>query len=492
MNKKLSRDDKILLAYAKIEKEKRECLKSLSFFVRRSWKVIEPATPLVWNWHIEAICDHVQAFLEGKLEKQNLIINVPPGSMKSTIVSVCAPAWMWLKNPSWQGIFASGSESVGMRDSLKCRDIITSEWYLRTFCPEWVLDKSQNEKGFFKNSAKGFRKVFTAGGRVTGERGHNIFIDDPNDAQAIYSDAHRERVNELWFDSAMTNRLNDMEKGGICLIMQRLHDEDLTGHILKKHSSTYENLVIRSEKMFSHPEPKTSIFVNDPRTQEGEIFFPERYSPTVLENEKRGKGTRNYNGQYLQIIAPASGNIILENWLVCDTYNIQREWEIYVSVDATFKDTKDSDYVAISVWGIDLNSNKFYLIDMIRERLGYVALKNTIKEIDEKYEPLSILIEDKANGSAIIDEMGKNYNLIAITPKESKVARTYAITPILEAKRVHLLRGEWNKDFIEECKVFPNGAHDDQVDSMTQFLNWADNRVQNMLMADYANMTNRY
>ena len=118
--------------------------RKLSYFVRFAWKLIEPETPLIWNWHLDAVCDHVQAFLEKRLDKHNLIINVPPGSMKSTIISVMSPAWMWLHNPSWRGLFFSGNESIGLRDSMKCRDIIESDWYQQTFKPTWRFEKDQN------------------------------------------------------------------------------------------------------------------------------------------------------------------------------------------------------------------------------------------------------------------------------------------------------------------------------------------------------------
>lgn len=490
---KMSREEREYLALCKIEKNKRDCIRSLSCFVRSAWHILEPNTPLDWNWHIEVICDHVQAFLEGRLSKKNLIINVPPGSMKSTIVSVCAPAWMWAKNGYWSGIFASGSESVGMRDAIKCRDILTSDWYLMTFCPEWELAKDQNEKSNFKTTHKGFRQTVTAGGRITGSRADHVFIDDPNDAQKIYSEAHRVQINELWYDSAVTNRLKNMDEGGICVIMQRLHDSDLTGHILSKSASNWEQLVIRSELRLNIPQPKTSLNWIDQRTQEGEIFFEKRYSRKMLDEELNTKGSNNYNGQYLQITAPSSGNIIQKEWLQVDTFTTQSDWEIYLSIDCTFKNTSASDYVSIGVWGVAKRTNDKYLIYQHRERLGFVDTKNIIKELWTKYRPKAGLVEDKANGSAIIDEFKKIMTLIPILPKESKVARTHAITPMLEARQVHLVKGDWNKDFIDECVVFPNGAHDDQVDQMTQFLSWYEHRhARNKLEANRPHITERY
>ena len=143
--------------------------RSLATFVRQAWPIIEPSTPLVWNWHLDVICSRVQALVEGKLPRRNLIINVPPGSMKSTILAVCLPAWVWLRNPGWRAIMASGNEGVAIRDSMKCRDIIDSDWYRGLFRPGWGFSKDQNAKGHYKNTATGFRMAISAGARITGD-----------------------------------------------------------------------------------------------------------------------------------------------------------------------------------------------------------------------------------------------------------------------------------------------------------------------------------
>ena len=284
----------------------RICKESLAEFTRCAWKVVEPETPLIWNWHLDAVCDHVQAFLEKRLDKHNLIINVPPGSMKSTIISVMSPAWMWLHNPSWRGLFFSGNESIGLRDSMKCRDIIESDWYQQTFKPTWRFEKDQNAKGHYRNNASGFRKAQSAGSRVTGDRADDIFCDDPLDAAEAFSKPARDSII-TWWTQAASNRLNDLRTGGRCIIMQRLHDEDLAGYVLKHEPQDWEKLIIRQE--YETTSDKTSLGWSDPRSEEGSLFFPERFPSEVIAIEKRRLGSYGYAGQHQQHPSASEGGL---------------------------------------------------------------------------------------------------------------------------------------------------------------------------------------
>jgi hypothetical protein len=152
--------------------------RSLAHFVKQSWHVIEPGTALVWSWPMQVVCDHVQALVEGRLTKNNLIVNIPPGYSKSTIISVCLPAWMWLRRPETRMICVSGSHDVALRDSMKCREILKSEWY-KSFGHDWEFSDDQDAKGLFKNTRTGFRSAKSAGARITGDRADLIVCDDP-------------------------------------------------------------------------------------------------------------------------------------------------------------------------------------------------------------------------------------------------------------------------------------------------------------------------
>lgn len=452
--------------------------RSLAQFVRQAWPIIEPTTPLIWNWHLDVICDHVQALLEGRLAKRNLIINVPPGSMKSTIVSVCAPAWQWLHNSGWRGLFASGNEAVALRDSMKCRDILDSDWYRRLFRPDWGFSKDQNAKGHYRNTAAGFRKAISAGARITGDRADGIFVDDPNDAQEAFSKAARGQVI-TWWDSAAANRLTDMSRGTRCIIQQRLHEEDLTGHVLATEPNAWEHLVIREEyELPTEKDPgpaPTSLGWTDPRTTEGELFFPARFPEEVLAGERLRLGSSGYAGQHQQRPAAKEGEIFKRGFV--QWYDPKQPLPAFtrkvMSWDTAFKTKQENDKCAGLVGGEA--ERGIYLLDHVAERMTYPALKEKAKAWAAAHRPSALLIEDKASGQSLIQELQQDTSLpvVPVQVDTDKVARAWAAVPTWEAKRIWLpLDTPWVDGFLEELYAFPKAAHDDQVDAFTQLVNY--------------------
>ena len=459
-----------------LERERRACTSgkhALWEFVKRAWLIIEPDTPLVENWHLILVCDKVQALLEGKLGKRNLIINIPPGSMKSTIVSVCAPAWMWIKNPSWRGLFAAGSDTLALRDSMKCRDILDSDWFKKTFQPTWGFSADQNAKGYYKNTKTGFRRALSAGASVTGDRGHGIFVDDPIDAKKAFSKPAREDV-KLWWDVAFANRLNDLQTGTRCIIMQRLHEEDLVGHVLKTEPEAWEVLVIRQE---FEPDGKYNS-PEDPRKGKGELLFEARFPKSVLQSEKLRLGSVGYAGQHQQRPAPASGNIFKREWF--QEYHLapvsQRAicYKIVQSWDTASKKGKQNDYTVCSTWGI--TKSGYYLLDVWKDKVEAPELRKQMKALAAKWSPHVVLVEDTSNGTAAIQDLKRDTRLpiIATHPSTDKVERANTASPTVEAGKVYLPESApWTADLVEEMITFPATDHDDAVDTVTQFINWA-------------------
>lgn len=463
---------KLLMQTSQIEGELAK--RKLSYFVKFAWRIIEPETPLIWNWHLDAVCDHVQAFLEKRLDKRNLIINVPPGSMKSTIISVMSPAWMWLHNPSWRGLFFSGNESIGLRDSMKCRDIIESEWYQQTFQPTWKFEKDQNAKGHYRNTASGFRKAQSAGSRVTGERADSMFIDDPLDASEAFSKPARDSII-TWWTQAASNRLNDLRTGGRCIIMQRLHEEDLTGYVLKYEPDDWERLIIRQE--YELNSDKTSLGWSDPRTVEGSLFFPERFPNDVIAIEKRRLGSYGYAGQHQQRPSASEGGLFKRaDW---SYYKPLEPKELGITQiiqgwDTAFKTGEENDYSACITIGV--SQNRYYILDLWKQKVEYPELKRTVVNQFEKWKPSLVLIEDKASGQSLIQELRRDTR-IAIHPYKvdrDKIARANSVTPIHEAKLCYLPENTpWVSDFIESLSAFPTAPHDDDVDAFVMTLNYA-------------------
>lgn len=458
---------------------------SLSDFVRESWETLEPSTELLWNWHIDAMCWHIQETLLDWFKHktnphyvqriQNLLINVPPGSLKSRVVSVCTPAWFWTICPSWRAIFLSANPRVALRDSVYCRDVVESEWYQKRFSPDWKLRDDNNSKTSFWNTKGGVRSAFGFNSRITGDRGDCLLWDDPHDAQEVNSELIRQGVIDRW-DSAIRNRVNDLKSSVRIGIMQRLHEKDLSGHVLNQGS--WQHLCIPQE--FEKAQSPTALNWVDPRTEPGELMFPERFSREVLQEEKKALGSYGYAGQHQQRPAPADGGHFKRSWW--QYYKVAPDdFELIVqSWDCTFKETKKSDFVVGQVWG--KRGGQFYLLDQVRDRMDFPTTIAAIRALSAKYPNAGAkLIEDKANGPAVISSLEREIpGIIAINPEGGKLVRAIAIAPFVEAGNVFLPDpsiASWVGDFVAEFSTFPNGSNDDQVDGTSQAINWLASKV---------------
>lgn len=474
--------------------------RSLSYFVRSSWHVLEPETPMLWNWHIEMVADHIQVMLEDWANRQrnprhfqraqNLLINVPPGTGKSRILSVCAPAWAWLHWPGWRVLCLSGNPDVAIRDSVYCRELICSDWYQEIFRPKWQLAEDQNAKGKFKNTRGGERAARGMTAKITGSRADALFVDDPNDAKQIYSETHRREVTTSW-DNAIWNRVNDPRTSIRIGIMQRLHEDDWAGHILGRNPGMrrWAHLCLPMEfepgRIFWNP-----LGFRDPRTREGELLHSERFPQEVLQVEKSVLGSLGYAGQYQQRPAPAEGAFFKRaDWRFwgdpsrpgrrppgCTDEPAEKlperlDWTV-ISVDAAFKKREDGSRVSIQVFGA--KGALRYLLENVTAPMSFTETLATLREICQRYRAQRVLIEDKANGSAIIDVLRTEMpGVVAVNPEGGKEARAAAVQPAVEARQVYLADGApWLDSFVDELGTFPAGRHDDQVDSFSQALTY--------------------
>jgi predicted phage terminase large subunit-like protein len=449
--------------------------RSLADFVKMFWPIVEPTTRLCWNWHIDAICEHLQAVSEGHIRK--LLINIPPGHMKSLLVSVMWPAWTWANKPGWRALFGSYAERLALRDSGKCRDIIASDLYQRVYCkPDgWALDK-QGEH-LFTNTAMGSRLALGVGGPGTGFRGDCRVVDDPLKALEAPSEVKREEAIR-WWDQTMSTRLNDMRTGASVVVMQRLHEDDLSGHLIKQGG--YEHLCLMSE---FDPKRRASTckgLWQDPRTERGELLFPEMFPKEVLDDLKIQLASDGYAGQHDQLPVSAEGGMFKKHWWRRYEKAPANFHEVAGSLDCTFKDTKSADFVTLGVWG-RLGANK-YLLKQYRGRMDFVATCALVKRAFAEHPDMAyLLIEDKANGPAVLSALRDTVpSMIAVNPIGSKEARAQACTPTVEAGNVWLPQSGagWESDqkgdpvdqFISECAAFPKGRNDDQVDQLSQML----------------------
>ena len=464
---------------------KAELKESLYEFVVEFWDVVEMGATYKGNWTIKAVCEHLEAVTKGEI--RNLIINIPPRFTKSLLVNVFWPAWSWARSPSKQFIFSAYSDSLAVRDSIKCRTLIKSEKYRKYFFAGGDLRHDQDTKHEFVNRSGGHRIVTTVGGSATGKGGDIIVADDPNDAKHARSKNKLEDT-QYWWDSVMPTRLNDAKTGSRVIIQQRIAEGDLTGHILKKEKKAkledsdptkFVHLFIPME----YEEKKacaTKIGWEDPRTKDGELAWEERFGEREIKSYKLDLGSTGYAGQMQQRPSPATGAIFKRTW-----FNFYKEMPTIdyhmISVDCTFKNTDGSDYVAMGVWGVK-DANK-YLMWLVKKKLDFPETLAELAALNRRFPNARYnLVEDKANGSAVLSVFkNKIKGMLPFEPgNNSKEARAASIAPQVEAGNLWLPDPYYPKNrdmpwvveelenYIEEMVSFPKAANDDVVDMTSQ------------------------
>jgi len=451
--------------------ERELCARSFASFVKFAWSQLEPSAELKWGWALDAICEHLQAVHDGQINR--LLINVPPACMKSLLTGVFFPAWEWgaAERPELRFLTTSHKQDLAVRDNLKCRRLIQSEWYQARW--NVPLTGDQNQKTKFENIHTGFREC-SAFGSLTGSRGDRVIIDDPLSVDDAYSDAALESAEKMFLEAVPT-RVNN-EKSAIIVIMQRLHERDTSGIILSRDLG-YTHLML---PMRFEPPRKcvTSIGFEDPRKKEGELLFPERFGEEQVQELEKSLGSYAIAGQFQQSPVPLGGGLFKKDWIRTYDELPPRFDQVLMSWDCTFKESKDSDFVVAQVWG--RVGASCYLIDQIRGQWDFVKTRAMFEQFAEKHpKAVRKLVEDKANGSAIISDLGRHIQgIVPITPTESKLARASSVSPLWEAGNVYIPNetvAPWIGAFTTELLSFPAGVHDDQVDAMTQALNYLNN-----------------
>jgi predicted phage terminase large subunit-like protein len=481
------------------ELEAERLRRKLSEFVKAAWHLVEPATPLVWGWHLEAICQHLQAVTEGKIRK--LIINIPPRTGKSTIVSVLWPAWEWARNPAVRIMFASYAQQLSLRDSVRRRLVILSEWFQARW-PAVKLSSDQNVKHEFQNTALGYMVATSTGGTVTGRGGDRLVLDDPNDATQMESEVERESAL-TWFDLQWSTRGNNPNTYAEVIIQQRTHTQDITGHALAQ--STWTHLKLPME--FAGERTATSIGWVDPRTQIGELLDAQRFSKETIESLKKRLGPYGASGQLQQEPSPSEGGIIKRAWIKSYTrteshlsfvdertstpYHIPLEDCLrFATVDLAVStkdiDKADPDYTVIASWCV-FNTRRgvfLFLLDLFRERIEGPDIEQKIIERHEHWKYAIVALETIGFQLLIaqalirkgipVREMSTSLEAIYRLDKD-KVARAYSATPLMADGRFFVPSyAPWVAEYIKELTVFPNYGHDDQVDVTSAAVSIAD------------------
>ncbi|MFM7012034.1 MAG: phage terminase large subunit [Betaproteobacteria bacterium] len=471
--------DKLLPSSASLEAELAR--RKFGRFIRMAWHVIEPMRSYIHNWHIDAISEHLEAVT--KLQIRNLVIAIPPGHMKSLTTCVFWPAWAWIDQPHLRWMFGSYSSDLSSRDHRKTAELIASRWYQERWSQAFDINRANDTR--IENNKSGSRLATSTGGTGTGERVHIVVNDDLLRAQDANSKAMREQANE--YSRAMSTRAVDPRTFRQVFIMQRLHEEDAAAWALE-HLPDVVYLRLPAEYESGSPTV-TSIGWKDPRAEEGELLWPEVYDHEAISQIKKAlRGAAS--AQLQQRPAPVEGNIIKREWFQHYQSPPQLWDALIMSWDMTFKSGGDSDWVVGQVWG-RVGVRK-YLLAQVRAKMGFVETKKAFVRFCNAWPDVTAkLIEDKANGPAIIDSLREEISgIIAINPTDSKMARVEAVSAQFESGNVFLPEGgEWVHGFIEEFLMFPNAKHDDQVDCATQALQYLTRNERGGEIASIGNST---
>jgi predicted phage terminase large subunit-like protein len=457
----------------------------LKDFVHEAWHLLEPVSTLVWNWHLDLICEYLTLIRDGDFKNvcgdlEGIIFNVPPRTMKSLLISVFFPIWVWTTKPERRFMFVSYSEKLSTQHSIFRRSIIESDWYQKEWSTVFSLSRDQNVKSHYENSSRG--TMFSTGmqATATGMGGDILIFDDPLNPEQAISQVEREAVN-LRFDTTFRSRINDPATGVKIIIMQRLHELDLTGHVLARESGRWEHVslpaIATHDKDWKFPSGKTET------QKAGDPLWPARLPQSFLDCQRVGMGSWAFNGQYQQTPAPLDGGIVKRQW-VRFYHQMPEKFEFMVqSWDCTFSGGQESDFVAGQVWA--RSGGKYFMLPYrTYDRLDFGPTMAAIKACHAKFpQAHAVLIEDKANGPAIISELQKEIaGVVAVNPEGGKLARAQATAPLWESGSIELPDPQifgctWIEDYLHNICTFPKAAHDDDVDATSQALIYMRNRL---------------
>lgn len=464
----------------------------LAEFVRQAWHILHgPEEPLVWNWHLDAICQHLEAVSRG--EVLNLLVNIPPGFGKSLIASVFWPAWEWITKPWLTYLCVTGTSKVMLRDAIRCQEVVDSEWYQSSFIrtlpkrKRWTWSKKQDAKTYYLNTAGGGRMSATTNVKITGIRPHRRIGDDLLDADDAYSDkAALSNVNQ-WYDQTYSTREANSQSAEV-MIGQRLHEMDPPGHVLSKEPEQWVVLCLPNE--YDGRKNSNQLGYEDPRTVEGELLFPYLCDEIKTARWKIKLGDAGYSAKFQQQPTPEVGNIFLRDWFTRSAWLTSDELPGFDYMVGSWdlnnlkkpKPTTDTDHVCGDLWGIKGGGPDAHrwLLKQYREKIGFDEQIEQIKAQRLAYPLMThTLIEAKANGPSVIAALvGQIEGIEPINVQgESKVQRGLAITHHAKDGRIHIPDQAvypWVIKYLDEVCGFPGLRKDDRVDTLTMLNIWVD------------------
>lgn len=455
-----------------------QCKKDFFYFVKTFWDVIIKEDP-IYNWHIPYLCKELQdlsiSIVNRAPKPYDLIINIPPGTTKSTIVTIMWPVWLWTQDPSLRIITNSYSGGLSIEHATKSKDIILSDKF-RTLFPNIVIRKDKSGKQNYENTETGYRYATSTGATITGFHAHIIINDDPVNPKQAESEPLRVQANE--HTKTLSSRKVNKANTPVVTIMQRLHEEDVTGYMLKKKGENIRHICLPAEDCDDvKPSELRQNYIDG-------LLDPNRLSRKVLDEAKTDLGSRGYAGQFGQKPSAAGGNIIKESWFRTISYSdfraLRYREPIHFFLDTAYDEKKKkTDNDPSGIIAACKIKNNIYITHAKKVWKSFPDLLRFLPEYmyandyDSSYSTLRV--EPKANGKSVVQQLEDSTDLNVTytpTPTDAKDVRLHAIAPKVECGRVYLVEGEWNEEFVDEVCGFPTKVHDEYVDLLGYAVNY--------------------
>lgn len=455
-----------------------QCRRSFFYFVQTFWDVIIKEEP-TYNWHIPFLCDELQRLSVSIVAREpkpyDLIVNIPPGTTKSTIVTIMWPVWLWTQDATLRIITNSYSGGLSIEHATKSKDIIQSDKF-RALFPHIVIRKDKSGKQNYENTETGYRYATSTGATITGFHAHVIINDDPVNPKQAESEPLRVQANE--HTKTLSSRKVDKANTPVVTIMQRLHEEDVTGYMLKKKGENIRHICLPAEDCDDVKPAELRKFYVDG------LLDPKRLNRTVLQEAMVDLGSRGYAGQYGQTPSAAGGNIIKESWFRKISYSdfraLRFKEAIHFFLDTAYDEKKKkTDNDPSGIIAACKIKNNIYITHAKKVWKSFPDLLRFLPEYmyaNDYDSSLSTLrVEPKANGKSVVQQLEDSTTLNVTytpTPTDAKDVRLHAIAPKVECGRVFLVEGEWNEEFIDEVCGFPTKVHDEYVDLLGYAVNY--------------------
>ncbi|MCB2077406.1 MAG: phage terminase large subunit [Novosphingobium sp.] len=455
------------------------CRRDFQAFVERVFHTLDPGTELERAPYVEVLCDYLAQVARGEIRR--LLVTIPPRHLKTVAGSIALPAWVLGQDPARRIMSLSYGQDLSLKYAAQFRTIMQSRWYAHVF-PHTAASIVRDTATEMKTRQNGSRLATSLGGTITGLGADMIIIDDLMKAEDARSPIERTRVQDF-FGNTLLSRLNDKRTGAIIAIQQRLHEDDLAGHLLQLGGFVHLNLPAIAEEVQVYPLSNGRVF----RREVGDVLKPGTEPRSVLDEQRAAMGGAVFEAQYQQ--NPTSYDSALLEWHRIQTYEEApprtRLQAVVQSWDTAMADSPRANFSVGTTWGY--HNGSWLLLDLVRVRMQYPDLLAKVRFERNRWRADTILVEKAATGIPLLDDLSRDFRgngpaehharycaRIGITPGIGKEERLSAQVERLYSGHARFpAQANWLPDLKRELLAFPSGTYDDQVDSVSQFLGWS-------------------